>query len=120
MPRSVTGSRRLVAIASAAKRGAAGRHTNRRPLRAAAVAATTLIVATVALSGSPAYAIDPPGIDPDTGLPYAAGTPGAVVPGAGVAPSVAVPNAAPLYSGPGGATLDNAVPGHVRNGGVGP
>jgi membrane-anchored mycosin MYCP len=46
MPRSATGSRRL------------------RPLRAAAVAATTLIVATVALSGSPAYAIDPPGIDP--------------------------------------------------------
>ncbi len=46
MPRSVTGSRRL------------------RPLRAAAVAATTLIVATVALSGSPAYAINPPAIDP--------------------------------------------------------
>ena len=46
MPRSVTGSRRL------------------RPLRAAAVAATTLIVASVALSGSPAYAINPPGIDP--------------------------------------------------------
>jgi len=35
-----------------------------RPLRAAAVTATTLIVASVALSGSPAYAIDPPGIDP--------------------------------------------------------
>src|ERR1700744_674941 len=35
-----------------------------RPLRAAAITATTLIVATVALSGSPAYAIDPPGIDP--------------------------------------------------------
>ena len=35
-----------------------------RLLRAAAVAATTLIVASVALSGSPAYAIDPPGIDP--------------------------------------------------------
>jgi membrane-anchored mycosin MYCP len=35
-----------------------------RPLRAAAVAATTLIVASVALSGSPAYAINPPGIDP--------------------------------------------------------
>ena len=46
MQRFVTGSRRL------------------RPLRAAAVAATTLIVASVALSGSPAYAIDPPGIDP--------------------------------------------------------
>jgi len=46
MRRFVTGSRRL------------------RPLRAAAVAATTLIVASVALSGSPAYAIDPPGIDP--------------------------------------------------------
>ena len=46
MPRSATGSRRL------------------RPLRAAAITATTLIVATVALSGSPAYAIDPPGIDP--------------------------------------------------------
>jgi membrane-anchored mycosin MYCP len=35
-----------------------------RPLRAAAVAATTLIVASVALPGSPAYAINPPGIDP--------------------------------------------------------
>ncbi|MGA9613526.1 MAG: S8 family serine peptidase, partial [Mycobacterium sp.] len=35
-----------------------------RPLRAAAVAATTLIVASVALSGSPAYAINPPGVDP--------------------------------------------------------
>jgi membrane-anchored mycosin MYCP len=47
MQRSVTGSRQL------------------RPLRAAAVAATTLIVASVALSGSPqAYAINPPGIDP--------------------------------------------------------
>jgi membrane-anchored mycosin MYCP len=46
MQRFVTGSRQL------------------RPLRAAAVAATTLIVASVALSGSPAYAIDPPGIDP--------------------------------------------------------
>src|SRR5277367_3996444 len=46
MQRFVTGSRRL------------------RPLRAAAVAATTLIVASVALSGSPAYAINPPGIDP--------------------------------------------------------
>ena len=46
MQRSATGSRKL------------------RPLRAAAVAATTLIVASVALSGSPAYAINPPGIDP--------------------------------------------------------
>src|ERR1700685_3863717 len=46
MQRSGTGSRRL------------------RPLRATAVAATTLIVASVALSGSPAYAINPPGIDP--------------------------------------------------------
>ena len=62
----------------------------------------------------------PPGIDPNTGEPYAAGAAGSVVPGAGTAPSVAVPNAAPLYSGPGGATLDTAVPGHVRNGGVGP
>src|SRR5271170_3716671 len=35
-----------------------------RPLRAAAVAATTLIVAAVALSGAPAYAVNPPGIDP--------------------------------------------------------
>ncbi len=47
MQRFVTGSRRHL-----------------RLLRAAAVAATTLIVASVALSGSPAYAIDPPGIDP--------------------------------------------------------
>ncbi|UMB71894.1 type VII secretion-associated serine protease mycosin [Mycobacterium paraterrae] len=46
MPRSVTASRRL------------------RPLRAAAVSAATLIVATIALSGAPAYAINPPGIDP--------------------------------------------------------
>jgi membrane-anchored mycosin MYCP len=46
MQRFVTGSRQL------------------RPLRAAAVAATTLIVAAVALSGAPAYAINPPGIDP--------------------------------------------------------
>ena len=46
MQRSGTGSRKL------------------RPLRAAAVTATTLIVASVALSGSPAYAINPPGIDP--------------------------------------------------------
>jgi membrane-anchored mycosin MYCP len=46
MRRFVTGSRQL------------------RPLRAAAVAATTLIVAAVALSGAPAYAVNPPGIDP--------------------------------------------------------
>src|SRR5277367_1077016 len=46
MQRSAIGSRKL------------------RPLRAAAVTATTLIVASVALSGSPAYAINPPGIDP--------------------------------------------------------
>src|SRR5271167_1461046 len=46
MQRSGTGSRKL------------------RPLRAAAVTATALIVASVALSGSPAYAINPPGIDP--------------------------------------------------------
>jgi membrane-anchored mycosin MYCP len=46
MQRSGTGSRRL------------------RPLRAAAVTATTLIVASVALSSAPAYAINPPGIDP--------------------------------------------------------
>ena len=46
MQRSGTGSRKL------------------RSLRAAAVTATTLIVASVALSGSPAYAINPPGIDP--------------------------------------------------------
>jgi membrane-anchored mycosin MYCP len=46
MQRFVTGSRQL------------------GPLRAAAVAATTLIVAAVALSGAPAYAINPPGIDP--------------------------------------------------------
>src|SRR6201996_7409310 len=64
MQRFVTGSRQLVAIASAAKPGAAGRHNYRRPLRAAAVAATTLLVAAVALSGAPAYAINPPGIDP--------------------------------------------------------
>ncbi len=72
----------------------------------------------------------PPGIDPNTGAPYAALPPGSLapgslipssgVPGAGLAPSVVVPNAAPLYSGTGGATLDNAVPGHIRNGGAGP
>jgi membrane-anchored mycosin MYCP len=64
MQRFVTGSR--VAIASAAKPGAAGRHIKllHRPLRAAAVATTTLIVASVALSGAPAYAIDPPAVDP--------------------------------------------------------
>jgi membrane-anchored mycosin MYCP len=45
MQRFVTGSRQL------------------RPLRAAAVAGTTLIVASVALSGQ-AYGINPPGIDP--------------------------------------------------------
>src|ERR1700757_1064516 len=56
MQRSATGSRKL------------------RPLRAAALAATTFIVASVALSGSPAYAIDPPGIDP-AAVP-ADGTPG--------------------------------------------
>src|ERR1044071_578488 len=41
---------------------AAGRRL--RPLRAAAVAAATLIVASVALPGSPAYAVNPPGVDP--------------------------------------------------------
>jgi len=46
MQRSGTGSRKL------------------RSLRAAAVTATALIVASVALSGAPAYAINPPGIDP--------------------------------------------------------
>src|ERR1700757_2664266 len=46
MQRSATGSRKL------------------RPLRAAAVAATTLLVASVSLSGAPAYAINPPGVDP--------------------------------------------------------
>jgi membrane-anchored mycosin MYCP len=46
MQRSATGSRSL------------------RPLRAVAVATTTLVVASVALSGSPAYAINPPGVDP--------------------------------------------------------
>jgi membrane-anchored mycosin MYCP len=53
-----------VAIANAAKMGAAGRHVTLKPLRAAAVTATTLIVASIALSGSPAYAINPPVIDP--------------------------------------------------------
>ncbi|HXS86181.1 MAG TPA: type VII secretion-associated serine protease mycosin [Mycobacterium sp.] len=57
MPRSVTG-RRL------------------RPLRAAAVAASTLIVASVALPGSPAYAINPPGIDPAATPPDSAPGPG--------------------------------------------
>src|SRR3984957_656222 len=51
MRRFVTGSRQL------------------RPLRAAAVAATTLIVAAVALSGAPAYAVNPPGVDPAAGPP---------------------------------------------------
>src|SRR3984893_9130701 len=46
MQRFVTGSRQL------------------RPLRPAAVAAPPLIVAAVALSGAPAYAVNPPGIDP--------------------------------------------------------
>jgi membrane-anchored mycosin MYCP len=46
MQRFVTASRRL------------------RPLRAAAVTATSLIVATIALPGAPAYAINPPVIDP--------------------------------------------------------
>src|ERR1700748_820702 len=64
MQRFFTGSRHLVAVASAAKPAAAGAHNHRGPLRAAAVAATTLIVAAVALSGAPAYAINPPGIDP--------------------------------------------------------
>jgi len=59
MPRSGTGSRRGVAIT-----GAAGRHVTLKPVRAAAVTATALIVASVALSGSPAYAINPPVIDP--------------------------------------------------------
>jgi len=45
-----------------------------RPLRAAAVAATSLIVAGVALSGAPAYAINPPAIDPGAVPPN--GTPG--------------------------------------------
>lgn len=67
MQRFVTGSRRV-----------AGRHIKRSPLRAAAVAATTLIVASVALSGSPAYAIEPPGIDPAAVPPD--GTPGAPQP----------------------------------------
>ena len=65
MQRSVTGNRWLGAIASAAKRGAAGRPAIRRSSRAAGLAATALIVTSVALPGSPqAYAIDPPGIDP--------------------------------------------------------
>jgi membrane-anchored mycosin MYCP len=54
-----------VAIASAAKAGAAGRHTNRKSSRVAGLAATTLIVTSVALAGSPsAYGISPPAIDP--------------------------------------------------------
>ncbi len=79
----------------------------------------------------------PPGVNPDTqdndyGLP-AAGTPAAPgefapvvpapdagVPGAGAAPSVPVPNQAPLYNGNSSAPLDSDVPGHVRNGSVGP
>jgi membrane-anchored mycosin MYCP len=63
MQRSGTGSRR-VAIASAAKPGAAGRRC-KRGARAAGLAATTLIVASATLVGSPsAYAINPPVIDP--------------------------------------------------------
>ena len=58
MPRFATGSRRL------------------RPLRAAAVAGSTLIVATIALSGSPAYAINPPHIDPAATPPDGAPGPG--------------------------------------------
>jgi len=50
----------------------ASRHL--RPLRAAAVTATSLIVAAIALSGAPAYAINPPGIDPGAVPPD--GTPG--------------------------------------------
>jgi membrane-anchored mycosin MYCP len=82
MQRSVTGSRRLVAIASAAKPGAAGRHRrpgsiasaakpgaagrrNRWSGRVVGVTATALMVASAALAGSPpAYAISPPPIDP--------------------------------------------------------
>ncbi|WP_219069795.1 type VII secretion-associated serine protease mycosin [Candidatus Mycobacterium methanotrophicum] len=64
MQRFATGSHSLVAIASAAKPGAAGRRAKVSRLRAAAVAGTTLIVASVTLSGAPAYAIDPPRIDP--------------------------------------------------------
>lgn len=63
-----------MATASAAKPAAAGRHVTLKPLRAAAVTATTLIVASVALSGSPAHAINPPGIDP--AATPANGTPG--------------------------------------------
>jgi membrane-anchored mycosin MYCP len=51
-----------------------GSRTLRSPIRAAAVAGTTLIVASIALSAAPAYAIDPPGIDP-AAVP-ADGTPG--------------------------------------------
>jgi membrane-anchored mycosin MYCP len=59
--RSVTGSCRPVAIASAAEPGAAGRYAN----RVAGIAATTVLVASAALAGSPpAYGISPPSIDP--------------------------------------------------------
>src|SRR5271155_4965904 len=46
------------------QRSATGSRSKLRPLRAAAMAATTLIVASVGLFRSPAYAINPPGIDP--------------------------------------------------------
>ncbi len=59
MPRFAIGSRRKL-----------------RPLRAAAVAATTLIVASIALSGSPAYAINPPVIDPAATPPDSTPGPG--------------------------------------------
>lgn len=76
MQRFVIGNRR-VPIARAAKPGTAGRHGKRLlPLRAAAVSATTLIVAAVALSGAPAYAINPPGIDPGATPPDSAPGPG--------------------------------------------
>jgi len=53
------------------------RHTRRlRPLRAAAVAASALIVASVALPGAPAYAINPPHIDPAATPPDSAPGPG--------------------------------------------
>jgi membrane-anchored mycosin MYCP len=59
--RSVTGSGRPAAIASAAERSAAGRYVN----RVAGIAATTVLVASAALAGSPpAFGISPPAIDP--------------------------------------------------------
>jgi membrane-anchored mycosin MYCP len=61
MRRSATGSQKLC------------------PLWLPPVTATTLIVASVALSGSPAYAINPPGIDPAAVPPDSApGPPGAM------------------------------------------